>query len=186
MDVRWVMLAATAAAGFAAAVVPALGRDEAIHTGPGNAFTPPTVTIAPGEKVTISNAAGGFHTLVWDDGTPTNTQAGSAWSERRTFDAAGSYGFYCSIPGDSGGQGMSGTVVVKAAPPSTPSTGTTQTQTTTTETQTQTQTQTTPAQTETTSAPSETPTTVAPTQTRDVRAPRLRVRASGVVRKLQL
>ena len=93
---------------------PALAADAVVNTS-GNTFVPDAVTVNVGDNVTINNASG-FHNLVWgDDGDPGVPNAGSPWTEERTFTTTtGSpFSFYCEIHQD---QGMDGTVTVQAAP----------------------------------------------------------------------
>ena len=123
-----------ALAGFALAVVPALATEHSV-TASNNQFTPGDITIAPGDSVTWSQSEGS-HTVHFDgesSGTPLTTPY------KRTFDAAGTYSYYCDPHKD---QDMEGRVVVKALD-TTGTTGTTTTTTTTTTTET-TQTTTTP------------------------------------------
>ncbi|MDQ5807842.1 MAG: plastocyanin/azurin family copper-binding protein, partial [Actinomycetota bacterium] len=111
---RRIALLASALAGFALAVVPALADNQSVGTS-GSSFTPSRVAVKPGEKVTISNTGQGFHDVVWVDGAPgygpaNNTQ----WNHERTFASAGEFVFYCSVHGSETG-GMRGTVYVNEA-----------------------------------------------------------------------
>jgi plastocyanin len=137
-------------AGLAVAVIPSFAADKTVNTVSDNTFAPKTVTINQGEKVTWSNDSGGFHNVKFDDGTFEQPPVAStdSWTVSRTFAQPGTYAYYCSIHGASGGSGMSGTVVVQPA--------TTSGTTTTTGT---------------------TPTTTVPTTKADQIAPRLTVRA---------
>jgi plastocyanin len=139
------------AAVFLAAAA-ALGADQTVTVGPGFAFSPATVTVAPGEAVIWSFQA--LHTStsdamtgpeVWDSGIL------SSGTFSHTFLTAGSYPYYCALHSFPGGTMMNGVVNVKGA-------GATATPTvalTSTPTPTQTETQT-PTPTET-SIPSVTP-----------------------------
>jgi plastocyanin len=183
--VRRTLLALAGLAGFGLAVVPAVGSNQSIQTGPGTAFSPPEVTVDVGETVTISNAFGNDHDLQWDDrGSPEPVVRGTAWSSDRTFGSAGDYRFFCTVHGGPGGSGMSGIVHVVA-----PGGTTTQAQPATT-TQTQTQTGTTSTTPTTDTGPTTTTTTTAPSQStataRDTRAPALRARNGSLRRRIQL
>jgi plastocyanin len=92
------------------------------------AFTPQTLTIAPGDTVRWTNNAGGHHhNVVADDGSfrcanGCDGQGGSgdpadgAWSFTLTFPTAGGFPYFCEVHGGPGGLDMSGTVTV-AGPP---------------------------------------------------------------------
>lgn len=101
----------------------ALARaDQTVDVGPGFAFSPSTIAVAPGETVTwswlgsphstTSDSTSGPET--WDSGV---LSTGATFSH--TFTTPGTYPYHCSIHGAPGGIGMSGTVVV-AAPTPTP------------------------------------------------------------------
>src|SRR5918998_6732185 len=96
--------------GLALAVVPALAENQSISARMGpNRFEPKEVALKPGEKVTITNSAGnGFHNVHWDDRAAAEMDVGPTWTTERTFDAAGTYRFYCEPHGGPGGTGMSG------------------------------------------------------------------------------
>jgi plastocyanin len=108
------MLVAAVLGVLAARALAAPG-DAAIVAGPGNAFTPTIVTVPVGATVTFSNA-GGEHDVRWDDGgvPPMPAAPSSNWTvaPSRTFTAAGTYRYYCSVHGAPGGLGMAGTVTV--------------------------------------------------------------------------
>jgi plastocyanin len=79
-----------------------------------NVFTPATVTIDAGDTVTWTNTEGS-HNVRFDDGSfedPPNP-AGNGWTAQRTFNAPGTFRYYCEQHGDAGGVGMSGTVTVR-------------------------------------------------------------------------
>jgi plastocyanin len=109
------LLAVTAfLAGLSLAVVPTLGADEAVKVGGGgnDVFSPQTVTVSAGQKVTWTNA-GGTHNVKFDDGSYEEPPSpGTGWTESRTFPVAGTYTYYCEQHVD---QGMTGTVVVTPA-----------------------------------------------------------------------
>lgn len=99
-----------------------LAADQTVTVGPGISFTPSTVTVAPGEKVTWAWAAGGHSSTsdattgpeVWDSGI---LAISSTFSH--TFTTPGTYPYYCKVHGAPGGVGMSGVVQV-VAPVATP------------------------------------------------------------------
>jgi plastocyanin len=100
---------------------PALA-DRAVTTTSDPGFSPRSITILPGAKVTFSNGDGGFHNVAWDDnGVPPMPSSPSfMWSTTpsRTFTVPGVYRFYCQQHGGPNGFGMSGTVTVDNTPPS--------------------------------------------------------------------
>ena len=97
----------------------ALG-DQSVTVGPGFSFSPSTVTVAPGEKVTwvwagathssTSDATSGSD--AWDSGLMTTG------SFDHVFTTIGAHPYYCVLHGSPGGIGMSGVVEVVA--PTTP------------------------------------------------------------------
>jgi plastocyanin len=109
------LLALTAfLAGLALAVVPTFGANVDVTAGPGETFSPKTVTVAQGDSVTWTNA-GGFHNVKFEDGlfTEPSPPDSTSWKVSRTFTTAGTYGYYCEVHQS---EGMTGTVVVN--PPS--------------------------------------------------------------------
>ena len=103
---------AAAAALSLALAASAAAADQTVNATASNTFTPSTVTVNEGEKVTWRNQ-GGLHNVVFDDGS--YTQPGepsfSAWSVDRTFPAAGTFRYHCGYHGTA----MAGTVVVQGA-----------------------------------------------------------------------
>ncbi|MDQ3935303.1 MAG: plastocyanin/azurin family copper-binding protein [Actinomycetota bacterium] len=102
---------------------PALAENQSVAVccapGQGNTFTPKTVSINVGESVTWNNQAGGFHNVVFDDGSfeqPADP-APSAWTATRTFDTPGEFLYYCEQHGNKGGVGMAGKVIVGGGAP---------------------------------------------------------------------
>jgi len=96
--------------------------DQTINVGPGIAFSPPAVTVAPGEKVTWV-WGGVFHSStsdsqsgpeVWDSGII------ATGSFSHTFTTPGTYPYYCMVHSFPGGTGMNGTVQVLGAVTPTP------------------------------------------------------------------
>ncbi|HST28299.1 MAG TPA: plastocyanin/azurin family copper-binding protein [Rudaea sp.] len=90
-----------------------------------NAFSPQTITIDPGDRVTFVNK-GGYHNAVADNGSFRCAQgcdgdgkggSGSAssknWTASVTFATPGTFGYFCEIHG-APGAGMYGTIVVRA------------------------------------------------------------------------
>jgi plastocyanin len=86
--------------------------NQAVTAGPGNTFSPSSVTVNQGETVMWTNA-GGDHNVVFEDGTFTEPAAPdtSMWTRSRRFDAVGSFGYYCEAHR---AVGMTGTVTVLA------------------------------------------------------------------------
>jgi plastocyanin len=116
-------LSLSAVIGLLLASAPALAENQSVAVccspGQGNTFTPKTVSINVGESVTWTNQAGGFHNVVFDDGSfeqPANPDP-SAWTVTRTFDTAGEFVYYCEQHGNKGGVGMAGTVIVGGGAP---------------------------------------------------------------------
>ena len=103
--------------------------DQTVQVGPANAFSPATVTVAPGEAVIWSFQA--FHTStsdaqtgpeVWDSGFL------STGTFSHTFMTPGSYPYYCQVHSSPGGTMMNGVVIVSGlgvTPTATPSPTTT-------------------------------------------------------------
>ena len=60
-----------------------------------------------GAKVTWTWTGAALHSVTFDDGATSTTQATGSYS--RTFDTAGTYGYHCKVHGTS----MSGTVTVQ-------------------------------------------------------------------------
>jgi plastocyanin len=72
-----------------------------------NSFTPITTTVAPGTTATWTWKGSNQHDVTFDDGTKSSTQSSGTY--QRTFAAAGTYPYHCSIHGTA----MSGTITVK-------------------------------------------------------------------------
>ena len=96
--------------------------DQTVNVGPGIAFSPANVTVAPGEKVTWV-WAGVFHSStsdsqigaeVWDSGII------STGSFSHTFTTPGTYPYYCRVHSFPGGTAMNGSVQVLGAVTPTP------------------------------------------------------------------
>jgi plastocyanin len=90
---------------------PVLAADTNVNLTASNTFDSATVTVGEGETVTFT-WRGGFHDVTFADGVNSGTPVGidgTTWS--RTFDAAGSYAFVCTVHESAG---MVGTVTVEA------------------------------------------------------------------------
>ena len=72
-----------------------------------NAFSPASTTVAPGTTVTWTWAASSEHDVTFTDGPRSPIQ--STGTYQRTFPAAGSFPYRCSIHGAA----MSGTITVR-------------------------------------------------------------------------
>jgi plastocyanin len=103
---------------FALAAAALARADQTVTIGPGLSFSPPTVTIAPGEQI-IWNWVAGPHTTtsdptsgpeVWDSGVQF---FGASFSH--TFTTPGTYPYHCSVHSFAGGTIMNGVVQVVAA-----------------------------------------------------------------------
>lgn len=101
------------AAGVGVAVVPAVGADQTVTATGSNQFSPRTVAIAPGEKVTWRNQQG-FHNVKFDDGSfeEPDQPDPTPWTAERRFDREGEFRYYCEQHGGPGGSGMAGLVIV--------------------------------------------------------------------------
>ena len=80
-----------------------------------DAFQPSQITVDAGDEVNWSSSGQNPHTVTADDGSfgSGTLQPGESFST--TFDAAGSFAYFCEFHGGPGGSGMSGVVVVRAA-----------------------------------------------------------------------
>ena len=96
--------------------VPASAADQSVSATLTNSFEPAEVKIDVGDKVTWNNE-GGFHNVKFDDGSFEEPASPSFdWATvERTFDAAGTFRYYCEQHGGPDGVGMSGTVSVRDA-----------------------------------------------------------------------
>src|SRR5262245_58012544 len=92
-----------------------------------NMFDPKAITVNVGDTVEWKLDGQNEHTVTADDGSfsSEDLKAGEATSFSFTFSKAGTFAYYCKYHGGAGGQGMSGTVEVKAAgaPSALPQTG---------------------------------------------------------------
>ena len=91
-------------------------------------YTPANVTIDPGQSVGWSNNGQNRHSVTADNGSFDSSPSCSTSNQNacmapeatfeHTFNASGTFGYYCRIHGGPGGQGMSGTVTVRSQSPS--------------------------------------------------------------------
>jgi plastocyanin len=108
----------------------ALAANQTVTADSSNQFKLASVTVNQGEMVTW-NSTGDFHNVHFDDNSYVHppTPQPVPWTASRTFNSAGTFGYYCEAHGGAGGVGMSGTVVVNASgggaspPPTQPGTG---------------------------------------------------------------
>jgi plastocyanin len=78
-----------------------------------NVFTPAQLTISVGDTVRWTNTQG-FHNVVADDNSFTSGAASSSsWVYEFVFNTVGSFPYYCSVHGGTGGVGMSGVITVE-------------------------------------------------------------------------
>src|SRR4051794_28963306 len=112
--VRRLLLVPAGLAGFAAAVVPALGQSAGptVHATTSNTFVEARIAVKPGTTVHWVND-GGFHNVHFADGfsQPPSSSPPPAWGTGvdRTFTRAGEYAYVCDAHA---GIGMKGTVYV--------------------------------------------------------------------------
>ncbi len=114
-----ILISGTLAIGLSwLAGAPAFGADYPVTATPVDTFTPDPVTVTQGDTVTWTNG-GGNHNVHFDDDSfiAPPSPSTDAWLAPRVFSQAGSFAYYCEVHGGPGGNGMSGTVVVTAAPP---------------------------------------------------------------------
>jgi plastocyanin len=78
-------------------------------------FSPGSVSIAAGESVTFSNGGDRPHTATADDGSFDTGSVDPGSSATVSFDAPGTYRYYCQFHGGPGGSGMSGVITVTGA-----------------------------------------------------------------------
>ena len=76
-----------------------------------NSYSPATANVTTGTTVTWTWSGGNYaqHSVTFSDGV-TSSSAQMSGTHQRTFAAAGTFGYYCSVHGT----GMSGTAVVTA------------------------------------------------------------------------
>jgi plastocyanin len=112
--------AITASAALVTAVLPASAADQTVSATPDDTFSAKTVTVTAGDTVTWRND-GGRHNVRFDDGSfeMPAAPATNAWTVSHRFDTPGTFTYYCEQHRD---VGMTGTVVVGAAPGTPPRT----------------------------------------------------------------
>jgi LPXTG-motif cell wall-anchored protein len=95
-----------------------------------NMFDPKTISVNAGDTVTWKIDGQNEHTVTADDGSfdSGDLKAGEKTSFTFSFPKAGTFAYHCKYHGAAGGQGMSGTIEVKAgaaapAPSGLPKTG---------------------------------------------------------------
>jgi plastocyanin len=96
--------------------------DQTVTVGPGTAFSPPSVTVVPGEKVTWV-WVGVFHSSTSDTATgPEVWDSGiiSTGSFFHVFTTPGTYPYYCRVHSFPGGTFMNGVVEVIGPATATP------------------------------------------------------------------
>lgn len=87
-------------------------------------FNPSTITIQKGDTVTWRNQGSGLHNVRADDNSFRNGDpSSSSWTFSHTFNAAGTFGYFCEFHGGPT-FGMRGSVVVEDAAPPPPEHGT--------------------------------------------------------------
>src|SRR6476620_10554409 len=86
-----------------------------VTVGPGTAFTPPNITVAPGDTVVWTFLS--THTTTSDSPTgPETWNSGTRFNGTfsHTFTVPGTYPYYCSLHSVPGGTAMNGSVQVAA------------------------------------------------------------------------
>ena len=78
----------------------------------GLTFTPLVVHVAPGATVLWTNSSPLAHTVTADDGSFDSGSVDPAATFSTTFDAPGTYQYYCAPHGSAGLHGMAATIVV--------------------------------------------------------------------------
>ena len=77
----------------------------------GHAFVPATLTVAPGTKVTWTNADDDTHTVVASDKSFRSPALDTDDTFSHTFSTPGEFGYFCSLH-----TYMTGTIIVKPGP----------------------------------------------------------------------
>ncbi len=105
------ILAGGACSGGSDVTAPTASGNDQVTVG-NNFFSPTTLTVPVGTTVTwVWNPGGTDHNVTFADGAHSPTQASGTWP--RTFTAAGTYAFHCTIHGAAL---MSGTITVGSGP----------------------------------------------------------------------
>lgn len=76
-------------------------------------YKPGSVTIKAGDTITWTNTGQEPHTVTADDGSFDSGKMGAGENFSMRFDSPGTYGYYCSLHGGPGGEGMSAVVIVE-------------------------------------------------------------------------
>ena len=92
----------------------ALAANGSVTATSGDTFSPAAVTINQGESVTWTNGGGNHNVVLADGDVALNSPSTLGWTVTHTFNAAGTFSYYCAIHR---AIGMTGTVTVVAAPP---------------------------------------------------------------------
>lgn len=91
---------------------PSFAATTAVNLTAANQFDAANVTVGEGDTVTFT-WSGGFHDVTFDDGVDSGAPVGvDGTTFSRTFDAAGTYNYVCTVHESTG---MVGTVIVEAA-----------------------------------------------------------------------
>lgn len=88
---------------------PAESTSTAVAASDALKFSPSTLTVRVGQTVTWTNDGSINHTVTFDSGPAFNQSLNTGATVRRTFTAAGTFAYHCSIHG----QSMHGTIIVK-------------------------------------------------------------------------
>jgi plastocyanin len=113
MQVRhWRVLGASLAAGVAlmTGAVVAFGQATDVRM-TSLTYQPQTLTVPVGTTVTWTNSDGMVHTVTADDGSFDSGSLADGDTYAVTFNAPGTYGYYC-VPHGAPGSGMWGRIVV--------------------------------------------------------------------------
>ena len=110
------------------AASPLFAATHTVNVGPGQAYSPATLTIAAGDTVRFTNR-GGLHNVKANDnsfrcahGCDGDGQGGNGapsseiWFATRTFTTVGTIGYYCETHGTPT-TGMRGTIIVEPTTP---------------------------------------------------------------------
>ena len=79
----------------------------------GSAFSPNTVTVQGGTRVTWTNTDSMPHTVTADNGSYNSGALAPGQTYSLTFSTKGEYTYYCALHGGKGGVGMSGKIIVQ-------------------------------------------------------------------------
>ena len=77
------------------------------------AFSPKTLTVAPGTTVVWTNSDSAAHTVTADDGSFDSGNLNQGATFKFTFSKAGTFAYFCMYHGGKGGVGMAGQIIVK-------------------------------------------------------------------------